>query len=226
MGHPLHDWRLTCQKARAVQRALAGRVKSRPLPSGIRLVAGADMSLDMQRGVFFAAVVVLSFPGLQPVEQRSARAPAAFPYVPGLLSFREAPAVLAAMGKLQCRPDVVIFDGQGIAHPLRLGLAAHLGLWLEAPTVGCAKSRLVGEHHEPGGRKGDWSPLTDGDEVIGSVVRTRPGVKPVFVSPGHLCDHAGARRIVLECCTRYRLPEPTRRAHLAATRAKSQRPSA
>jgi deoxyribonuclease V len=166
-------------------------------------------------------VVVLRLPGLELVEEQTARAPAQFPYVPGLLSFREGPAVLAAMEKLRTWPDAVILDGQGIAHPRRLGLAAHLGLWLGIPTVGCAKSRLVGKHGEPGAEGGDWTPLMDGPDLIGSVVRTKSHVRPLYVSPGHLCDHEGARRLVLDCCTGYRVPEPTRRAHLAVARAKA-----
>ncbi len=178
------------------------------------------MALSVADGLFFAAVVVMSFPALEVVEEQVAQAPAQFPYIPGLLSFREGPAVLVAMEKLESRPDLVIFDGQGIAHPRRLGLAAHMGLWLGIPTVGCAKSRLVGEHEEPAEQKGARVPLTYGGGLVGSVLRTRSHVKPVYVSPGHLCDHEGACRMVLECCTRYRLPEPTRQADLLVGRVK------
>jgi len=218
----VHEWEVPYAEALRLQRELARRVVLCPLPDEIRIVAGADMAFDRRAGVFFAAVVALRYPGMEPVEEVAARAAARFPYIPGMLSFREGPAVLAAMAKLRARPDVAMFDGQGIAHPRRLGLAAHLGLWLGIPSVGCAKSRLVGEHRVPGERKGSWTPLLDGDETLGSVLRTRSRVKPVYVSPGHLCDHEGARRIVLECCTRYRLPEPTRQAHLAVTRAKQR----
>lgn len=217
----LHDWDVSCDEARRIQEKLVGRVKLSAPPRQINLIAGADMALDKRRGVFFASAVVLSFPLLEVVEEHTAHGRASFPYVPGLLSFREGPIVLKALAGLEVRPDVVIFDGQGIAHPRRLGLASHLGLWLGVTTIGAAKSRLVGEHCEPGERKGAWAVLTDGGEQIGSVLRTRSCVKPLYVSPGHLCDHEGARRIVLECCTRYRLPEPTRLAHIAVGRAKS-----
>ena len=217
----LHDWNVSYEEARHIQQRLSARVKLTPLRRGIRLVAGADVALDRCRGLFFAAVVVLGFPELEVVDERTASGCAGFPYVPGLLSFREAPVVLKAMAELAARPDVVIFDGQGIAHPRRLGLASHMGLWLGIPTVGAAKSRLVGEHEEPGQRKGEWAALRDGGEQIGSVLRTRSCVKPLYVSPGHLCDHEAARRIVLQCCTRYRLPEPTRLAHTAVARAKA-----
>jgi len=216
----LHRWNVSYAEARRIQNELAGRVRLAPLPEKIRLVAGTDMSLSKADGMFFAAAVVLSLPNLEMVEERTFRAPGVFPYVPGLLSFREGPVVLEALRRLSTRPDVVIFDGQGIAHPRRLGLASHMGLWLDLPSVGCAKSRLVGEHEEPPSQKGAWVPLTEEGLQIGSVLRTRAGVKPLFVSPGHLCDHEGARRIVLDCCSRYRMPEPTRLAHLAVGRAR------
>jgi deoxyribonuclease V len=143
--------------------------------------------------------------------------------VPGLLTFREGPGILEAFRRLRQTPDVVIFDGQGLAHPRRIGLASHMGLWLGIPTVGCAKGKLVGEHAEPGPTKGARVPLTDGAERIGTVIRTRHDVKPVFVSPGHLADFNTAEEIVLRCCTRYRLPEPTRQAHIAVGRFKADR---
>jgi len=220
MPRPLHRWDLSTEEAVRLQQRLAAKVELKPLPTKIRLVAGADMALSKEEGLFFAAVVVLRYPELEPVEERAARAEARFPYVPGLLSFREAPVVLDAVSKLQSEPDVLICDGQGVAHPRRIGLASHLGLWLRMPTIGCAKSLLVGEHEAPGRKSGSWKPLKDGREVIGSVLRTRSNVKPVFVSPGHKCDHEGAREVVLGCVDRFRLPEPTRRAHLAVKRVK------
>jgi len=216
----LHEWDVTYDEARAIQERMAGRLKLVPLPRSIRLVAGADMAFSKADDLFFAAVVVLTLPDMEPIEERCVKKRSRFPYVPGLLSFREGPALLEAFERVRNRPDVVLLDGQGLAHPRRLGLASHVGLWLGVPTVGCAKSRLTGDHAEPGGRKGGWSPLTDGGEMIGSVLRTRTGVRPLFVSPGHLCDHEGARRVTLGCCTRYRLPEPTRLAHHAVTRYK------
>jgi deoxyribonuclease V len=184
-------------------------------------VAGADMAFDKANGLAFASVVVLGLPDLTTTDSADVVCPLDFPYVPGLLSFREAPGLLAAFAKLKSVPDAVIFDGQGIAHPRRLGLAAHVGLWLGIPSVGCAKSRLCGEFVEPGRTKGDSSPLTDGEEQIGVVLRTRTDVKPVFVSPGHRADFGGAAELVLRCCTRYRLPEPTRRADAAVARLKA-----
>jgi deoxyribonuclease V len=219
---PLHTWDLSPGDAVELQRRLVRRVDLRPISGNVRIVAGADMAFDKPRGLAFASVVVMSFPDLEVIEESGAAGPLAFPYVPGLLSFREGPGLLAAFDKLDSRPDAVILDGQGIAHPRRLGLAAHIGLWLGIPTIGCAKSRLCGEHREPGRRKGDATPLMDGPEQIGVVLRTRTGVKPVFVSPGHLADLEGSARLVLECCTRYRLPEPTRLAHGAVGRLKAR----
>jgi len=215
---PLHEWDVDYARARAIQQDLAGRVELRALPRAIGLVAGADVRQDRATGVFIAALVVLSLPELDVVEQAIGRVRASFPYIPGLLSFREGPAVLDAFRRLESTPDVVIFDGQGLAHPRRLGLASHMGLWLGLPTAGAAKSRLIGEHDEPGLEKGSWTPLWNRAEQVGSVLRTRARVKPLYVSPGHLCDHEGARRIVLGCARRYRLPEPTRRAHILVTR--------
>jgi len=208
----LHDWNLPYADARTLQRELASRIRLRPLPSHVELVAGADMALSRRDDLFFAAVVVLSYPALEVVEQVEARHASTFPYIPGLLSFREGPALLKAFRRLKRTPDVVIFDGQGIAHPRRLGLAAHMGLWLGIPTVGCAKSRLIGQHDQPGTRKGESAALLNEGEEIGMVLRTRTDVKPVFVSPGHLSDVPSAGRLVLDCCTKYRLPEPTRLA--------------
>lgn len=218
----LHRWDLDYAGARRLQGELAARVRLCSLPEQVRLVAGADVAFSKKAARCFASVVLLSFPGLETVETHTAVAPSSFPYIPGLLTFREGEVLLKAFRKLSATPDAVIFDGQGLAHPRRLGLASHLGLWLEIPTVGCAKSRLVGEHQMPGPQKGHWAPLQDGGEKIGEVLRTRTGVKPVFVSPGHRCDFEGARRLVLACCTRYRLPEPTRLAHIAVTRAKKR----
>ncbi len=196
-----------------MQRRLSRRLHPGPLPADINVVAGADMALSRRDGVFFAAVTVLTFPDLEVVEVKGACVKASRSYIPGMLSFREGPALLAAFEKIENRPDVVLFDGQGIAHPRRLGLAAHMGLWLQMPSVGCAKSRLTGEYIEPGREKGDREFLVDGGRVLGVVLRTRRNVKPLFVSPGHHCDVDGAAELTLKCCTRYRMPEPTRMAH-------------
>ncbi len=166
----------------------------------------------------YATVAVLSFPELEVVEVEGEARPLEFPYIPGLLAFREIPSVAAALRKVETPLDVVIFDAQGIAHPRRLGLASNLGLYLDVPSVGCAKSRLVGTYEEPGPRRGESSPLVDRGEVVGKVVRTRDRVSPVFVSVGNKIDLESAVDLVLACCTRYRLPEPTRQAHNAANR--------
>ncbi len=215
ISHPnLHRWDLQPEEAVALQRKLAKLlISDRPLVlDTLETVAGVDVSV--KEGISRAAIIVLSFPVLEVLEASTAAIPTPFPYIPGLLSFREGEVILAAYEKLQRTPDVLIFDGQGQAHPRRLGIAAHIGLWLECPTVGCGKSRLTGWHEEPGQEKGDFEPLyaRNGD-VIGIVLRTRTGVKPVYVSPGHLCDLDSARRLIMACVTRYRLPEPIRQAH-------------
>jgi deoxyribonuclease V len=176
-------------------------------------VAGCDVSFEREAGRVFAVVVVFDWPELVRVEMSTATRKAVFPYVPGYLSFREGPVLDEAFAKLENRPELVIFDGQGLAHPRRFGLACHLGVLWGVAAIGCAKSLLVGHAEEPGWTKGSWNPLLEGKEVIGSVLRTRDGVKPVFVSPGHRIDQAGARRVVLQAATRFRLPEPTRQAH-------------
>lgn len=211
---PLHSWDLDLPAATALQRQLADRVDStRPLPP-CRLIAGADISYDKGSPVLFAAVVVLRADTLEVVENAGVVSQATFSYIPGYLSFREAPAVLQAFERLTHEPDVVMLDGQGIAHPRGLGLACHLGLWLDKPTVGCAKSRLVGQFTEPGRERGSTSPLVYHGREVGRVVRTKTGVQPLFVSPGHLADMDSSVQLVLACDGGYRVPEPTRHAHL------------
>jgi deoxyribonuclease V len=212
-GQPVHRWDIDADAARELQRQLAERViTDRPL-SQYETVGGADVSYNKWSTTLYAAVVVLRADTLEVIDRSGVVAEATFPYVPGLLSFREAPPVIEAFEKLSVRPEVLICDGQGIAHPRRLGLAAHLGIWLEIPTIGCAKSRLFGDYEEPGPARGDWSPLTDGDETIGAVLRTRDRVKPLFVSPGHLCDLPSAIAAVLAATRRYRQPVTTQMAH-------------
>jgi deoxyribonuclease V len=185
-------------------------------------VAGVDVSYEKHGNQFFAAVVVLSWPGLELIESASATTRVDFPYIPGLLSFRELPALLQAFAKLQAVPDLIMVDGQGIAHPRRFGIASHLGLWLDLPTIGCGKSRLCGEHDEPGLIKGDQVPLIHQEEQIGTVLTTRSGVKPVYVSPGYKVDFTRAADMTLAAAVRYRLPEPTRQAHLYTNRLRLQ----
>lgn len=201
-----------------MQGDLAPRIVSGPPLdlSRVRYVAGADVSTQGERG--YAIVAVLSFPGLSVVEVRGFEVPLEFPYVPGLLGFREVPLVVGALEQVKSNVDVIILDGHGLAHPRSLGLASHTGLFLDVPTVGCAKSRLVGEHQEPGREKGSVTDLVYRNKVVGKVVRTRTGVSPVYVSIGNRIDLEGAVDLVLACCTKYRLPETTRRAHNAANR--------
>ena len=181
----------------------------------VSTIGGVDVSIQ---GEFTrAAIVVLRNPDLTPIEAAVEDAPLVFPYIPGLLAFREGPAVLAAWHKLQNKPDLLMFDGQGIAHPRGVGIASHMGLWLERPTIGVAKSRLYGLHAEVGPRRGDRADLLDkSGNVIGAVLRTREKTKPLYISPGHLMDVAHAVEFVMDCCTGYRLPEPTRWAHRVA----------
>jgi deoxyribonuclease V len=225
----MHEWDVTPAEARAIQADLAGRVDLRDVVAldEIGLVAGVDNTYvrTSEQAIAFAAVVVLTFPALAVVETRVVSRPVRFPYVPGLLSFREAPAILAACAEVAAEPDVVLFDGQGVAHPRRFGLASHLGVILDRPAIGCAKSRLVGVYEEPARVFGAWTPLRDGGEIVGAAVRTRPRHAPLFVSPGHKVSVETAVAIALACCRDGRfLPEPTRLAHETVTaRARGER---
>lgn len=212
----LHDWLVTVSQAMTIQRKLAELVSARDEVSDIRLVAGVDISVRNTSGVARGAVVVLNYPELTLRESQIAEKAVEFPYVPGLLSFRESPVILAAGEKLTNIPDLILVDGQGIAHPRRLGLASHLGLLWDRPTIGCAKSRLCGEHRPVETEPGRFSDLLDGEEIIGAVLRTRADSKPLYVSVGHKISLEAAIRWVLRCCRGHRLPEPTRLAHLAA----------
>jgi deoxyribonuclease V len=217
----LHDWPATEDEAVALQGRLAGCVDVSPRLDSFRLVAGCDVAYHLTDPVLFAAVVVLDARDLSVVEERVVTREVVFPYIPGLLSFREIPPLLSAFAELRSAPDVVMLDGQGIAHPRRFGLACHLGLWLGVPCLGCAKSWLVGEYAEPGPNAGDHAPLTAGGEVVGAVVRTAGGAKPCFVSPGHLLDAGSAVAAVRATLGGFRHPAPTRAAHVAANRARA-----
>jgi len=212
----LHDWQVGVAEARELQRDLAAVVVSRGAVGEPALIAGADISGEDAEGNVRAAVVVLRQPDMAVVDSSVIVMKPAFPYVPGLLSFREVPLLLKAFEGITVVPDVIIADGQGIAHPRRIGLASHLGLLLDAPVIGCAKSILCGRHGELGDEPGSSAPLVDRGDVVGAALRTRRGVKPVYVSIGHMVDLDAAVRRVLACCRGYRLPEPTRLAHLAA----------
>lgn len=214
---PRHTWTVTPEQAIALQNTLASEIISnRPIDvEAVQLVAGVDVSVKGEHSQ--AAVVVLRFPDLTPVETVLAQQPTPFPYIPGLLSFREGPVLQEAFEKLQNVPDVFIFDGMGIAHPRRVGIASQMGLWLQKPTIGCGKTLFVGTYEEPGIEKGSMANLMHRSEVIGKVLRTRTGVKPVYISPGHLADINTAALFTLRCTTQYRLPEPIRIAHNAAS---------
>lgn len=222
----LHDWNLTPTQAIALQKDLRSQIIHAPLDiEQVKLVAGVDVSV--KNGMSQAAVVVCALPDFSVIETVCARLPTPFPYVPGLLTFREGPVLIEAFSRLCHEPDVFLFDGMGIAHPRRMGVAAHMGLLLDRPSIGCGKSRLCGYHDEPGSAKGASAPLRDkirgevkreaGDEeVIGMVLRTRANVSPVFISPGHRADIATSVSLTMRCISRYRLPEPIRLAHRAA----------
>lgn len=212
----IHDWDLSPREAVELQKTLRERVRLEPLGREIETVAGADISFNKFSPVLYAGIVVLRLPSLEVLEEVGVVGETKFPYVPGLLSFRESPPLLEAWAKLKIEPDAVMFDGQGIAHPRRVGIASHVGLLLNRPTLGCAKSILVGRHEELAEERGSWQPLVDpkNKETIGAALRTKTRVQPIYVSPGHLIDLAGAIDLTLRSDGGYRQPEPTRRAHL------------
>ncbi len=214
----LHSWSVTPKEAVALQRSLAAQVRIEPLGLRPRIVGAEDISYSRRSDLLFAVVVTFKWPGLDPIETVNHVCKASFPYVPGLLSFREAPPILEAFSKLRQKPDVLLCDAQGIAHPRRFGLACHLGLCLGLPSVGCAKSRLCGSHADPLMKKGSSKPLFLNGEQVGIVLRSKEGVKPIYISPGHLCDLKSSRKLVDRCLGRYRIPEPLRRAHSEANR--------
>jgi deoxyribonuclease V len=209
---PLHEWNLNQDEAKALQRELAKRVVREDRLDEVRHIAGVDMAINEVNGMARAAVVLLSYPALEVEERHVYEEPVRMPYVPGLLSFRELPCILGAFELLKQQPELVMVDGQGIAHPRRLGIASHLGLWLDLPSIGCAKSILTGHHKPLSEEAGSWVPLEADGEVIGAVLRTRAYVKPMIISLGHRISLETSLRYVLACCRGYRLPEPTRLA--------------
>jgi deoxyribonuclease V len=212
----LHGWEVSIAQAREIQLSLAKKVVVENEVINPSLIAGIDISAPDAQGVARGAVVVLRYPEFNIVEVEVAEDKIALPYIPGLLSFREAPLILAACEKLCNVPDLILIDGQGIAHPRRIGLASHVGLFLNLPTIGCAKSILCGQHRPVGEEVGSHAELLDKGELIGAVLRTKSGVKPIYVSVGHKIGLASALQWVIKCCRGYRLPDPTRLAHLAA----------
>ena len=221
----LHQWQVSPAQAKEIQLRLAKEVVTEGEVENPRFVAGVDMSSTDSDGVARGAIVVLSYPELAVVEVETAEDKLTLPYVPGLLSFRESPVILAACQKLRNTPDLILVDGQGIAHPRRLGLASHLGLFLDLPTIGCAKSILCGRQKPLAEEVGSYAELIDDGEVVGAALRTKPGVAAIYVSIGHKIDLASALHWVMKCCRGYRLPEPTRLAHFAAGGKSVSRPS-
>lgn len=223
----LHDWDVSPREAVELQKSLRERVVLTPPTRPIETIAGTDISFNKYSTTLYAGIVVLRLPSLAVVEEVGVVSETRFPYVPGLLSFRETPSVLEAWAKLKTEPDAVMFDGQGLAHPRRVGIACHVGLLIERPTLGCAKSVLVGKYEEPPAGRGSWSPLVDKGETVGAAVRTKDRVQPIFVSPGHLIDLKSAIDLALACDGGYRQPEPTRLAHhlVNALRREEREPS-
>ncbi len=210
----LHPWDVSFSEAVEIQKALATQLLFSGLPKKIELIAGTDVSFSKRSDKIWAGVVVLEYPSLVKAEERSLSGTTHFPYIPGLLSFREIPIILDVLRMLEKEPDVIFCDGQGIAHPRGLGLASHLGLFIQRPTIGCAKKRLVGEHANIGRTRGNFNPLIYKTREVGMVVRTKTGVNPIFVSPGYGLTVDEAMRLVLSCGGLYRIPKPIRQAHL------------
>ncbi len=213
-----HPWDLSPSQAIALQQRLQQHIETTDRFSHIELVAGIDVGFEDSGRTTRAAIVILRFPSLEPIEHVLCRRPTSFPYVPGLLSFREIPAVIEAMKDLKQQPDLLLCDGQGIAHPRRFGVACHLGLLTDIPSIGVAKSRLIGTHSDIPEEKGAWVPLMHASECIGAVLRSRSGVKPLYISSGHRVSLETSIQIVLACTNRYRLPETTRAAHRLASK--------
>ena len=213
----LHSWEVSLEEARDIQARLSLQVSlANTIPEQPRYVVGTDISPPDSSGIAWGAAVVMSLPDLQIVEVKRAQGKPGFPYIPGLLSFREAPLVLGALERLVTTPDFILADGQGLAHPRRFGLACHLGLFADTPTIGCAKSILRGRHGHLSGERGAWAALEDKGDVVGAALRTRGNTSPIYVSVGHRVDLPSALRWVLACGAGYRMPEPTRLAHQAA----------
>jgi deoxyribonuclease V len=217
----LHPWKVSPREAIRIQQELRKKLRLRPPQAPFKTVAAADVSYSRTDEKLFAAFLIFSYPDLTLLESAAAKGKSSFPYIPGLLSFREAPILLKAFSKLERRPDVILIDGQGIAHPRFMGIAAHLGLLLNLPSIGCAKSRLFGKETEPGLEQGSFVPLMEEERTVGMTVRTRAGVKPVYVSPGHKMDMEGSVKMVLSLCRGYRIPEPLRQVHIFVNQLRS-----
>jgi deoxyribonuclease V len=209
----LHPWKVTPEQAIRIQENLRHRIISKKTFSRVRTIGGGDVSYQKEGNLLFGAMIVLSFPQMETLDVATSSGKISFPYLPGLLTFREGPILISTFKRLRMRPDVLIFDGQGIAHPRGIGLATHLGIWFNLPSIGCAKTPLLGETVIPRPSKGSFELIQKNGREIGAVLRTKDGVKPVFVSPGHRIDLPASIRLVLESCQGFRIPEPLRRAH-------------
>jgi len=222
----MHTWNLSASEAVKLQKKLAKRIICKGRPKKIDCIAGADLAYEKSRQLGFCAVILFSYPGLNILDTCFSHDTVEFPYIPGLLTFREGPLFLKTFKKIKTKPDVIIFDGQGIAHPRKLGIAAHMGLFLNIPTIGCAKSKLYGSYDEPGTDKGAESLLYDkSNSPIGTVLRTRKNVKPVFISPGHKIGIKESKEIIMNCVIKYRIPEPVRIAHIEVGKYKNYLPA-
>ncbi len=209
-----HSWKVSPQEAIRIQEELRKKLRLRAPQTPFKTVAAADVSYHRTDEKLFASFLIFSYPDLTLLESAAAKGRGSFPYIPGLLTFREAPILLKAFSKLARKPNVILIDGQGIAHPRSMGIASHLGILLDLPSIGCAKSRLFGKELEPGPEQGSFAPLMVEEKTVGMTVRTRTGVKPVYVSPGHRMDMEGSVKMVLSLCRGYRIPEPLRQAHI------------
>ena len=215
---PLHDWNVTASEAIALQKDLRQQIQLVPFDKEIRYVAGGDISFNKGSDVFYAGFIILQYPSLKPYGHSLVVTQSRFPYIPGLLSFREMPPLLEAWDALSLQPDVVLLDGHGLAHPRRMGIASHFGLWINRPTIGCAKKLLVGQHEDLGEEANAQETIYDHGQPIGIALRTRDRVKPMYISPGNLTDFDSSLRVVQHCRAGYRMPEPTRQAHLLVNR--------
>ena len=213
---PLHSWNVSVEEAIQIQETLKDRIILKKPFSKVRTVGGGDVAYSINGNLLFGAIVVLSYPEMKPIDAAMARGEISFPYIPGLFSFREGPILIKTFQKLRVKPDVMIFDGQGIAHPRGFGLASHLGLWMDLPSIGCAKTPLLSEFIPPGPSKGNFQLIQREGKEVGAVLRTKDNVKPLFISPGHRIDLQTTIHLILESCRGFRFPEPLRKAHQAS----------
>jgi deoxyribonuclease V len=215
MMKPLHSWKVNVEEAIQIQENLRNRIILQKTFSEVKTIGGGDVAYSEDRNFLFAAIVVLSFPKMETIDSATAQGEIHFPYIPGLFSFREGPILIKAFKKLKLKPDVMIFEGQGIAHPRGIGLASHMGLWLDLPSIGCAKTPLLNDFACPGPSKGSFELIRKEGKEVGAVLRTKDKVKPLFISPGHRIDLPTSIQLILDTCQGYRTPEPLRKAHQA-----------